>query len=122
MDHMAQGASGVILCDETFRQHLADGQPFPDALAERGLLAGIKVDTGAKPLAGMPGETVTEGLDGAHGATSGESAVTTGCASLALAACPSTRTRPANRASMAFSPSRTISWSSTRTTRTGRVP
>lgn len=62
--YLAEGISGVILCDETFRQHLADGQPFPGSLAERGLLPGIKVDTGARPLAGAPGETVTEGLDG----------------------------------------------------------
>jgi len=64
---LAEGASGVILCDETFRQHLASGQPFPDALAVRGLLPGIKVDSGAKPLAGSPGETITEGLDGLAG-------------------------------------------------------
>lgn len=62
--HLAEGVSGVILCDETFRQHLGDGQAFPDAMADRGLLPGIKVDTGARPLAGSPGETVTEGLDG----------------------------------------------------------
>lgn len=61
---LEEGISGVILCDETFRQRLADGQSFPEALAARGLLPGIKVDTGAKPLAGAPGETVTEGLDG----------------------------------------------------------
>ena len=62
--HLAEGVSGVILCDETFRQHLDNGQTFPDALATRGLLPGIKVDAGAKPLAGQPGETITEGLDG----------------------------------------------------------
>ena len=61
---LAEGVSGVILCDETFRQHLASGQPFPDALAAQGMLPGIKVDAGAQPLAGSPGETVTEGLDG----------------------------------------------------------
>lgn len=61
---LAQGVSGVILCDETFRQTLSDGPTFPEGLAQRGLLPGIKVDTGAKPLAGAPGETVTEGLDG----------------------------------------------------------
>ncbi|MCL2583184.1 MAG: fructose-bisphosphate aldolase class I [Streptosporangiales bacterium] len=59
-----EGASGVILCDETFRQRLRDGRAFPEAMADLGLLAGIKVDTGARPLAGAPGETVTEGLDG----------------------------------------------------------
>jgi fructose-bisphosphate aldolase class I len=56
--------SGVILYDETFRQTAADGTPFPRALLDRGILPGIKVDTGAKPLAGAAGETVTEGLDG----------------------------------------------------------
>jgi fructose-bisphosphate aldolase, class I len=56
--------SGVILYDETIRQGASDGMPFPRALAERGVLVGIKVDTGAKPLAGAPAETVTEGLDG----------------------------------------------------------
>ena len=56
--------SGAILYDETFGQAASDGRPFPRALAERAILPGIKVDTGAKPLAGAPGETVTEGLDG----------------------------------------------------------
>ena len=56
--------SGVILYDETLRQKAADGRPFPELLAARGILPGIKVDAGAKPLAGHPGETVTEGLDG----------------------------------------------------------
>jgi fructose-bisphosphate aldolase, class I len=64
---LAEGVSGVIVCDETFRQRLAGGEPFPDALAARGMLAGIKVDCGAKPLAGVSGETVTEGLDGLRG-------------------------------------------------------
>jgi fructose-bisphosphate aldolase, class I len=58
------GISGVILCDETFGQRLADGRTFPEALADQGLLPGIKVDTGAKPLAGAPRESVTEGLHG----------------------------------------------------------
>jgi fructose-bisphosphate aldolase class I len=62
--HLGEGVSGVILCDETFRQRLDDGQTFPDALAARGLLPGIKVDTGATPLAGAPDEKITEGLDG----------------------------------------------------------
>jgi fructose-bisphosphate aldolase, class I len=61
---LSEGVSGVILCDETFRQRLGDGRTFPDALAGRGLMPGIKVDTGARPLAGAPGEKVTEGLDG----------------------------------------------------------
>jgi fructose-bisphosphate aldolase class I len=56
--------SGVILYDETIRQQAADGRPFPVLLASRGILPGIKVDAGAKALAGFPGETVTEGLDG----------------------------------------------------------
>jgi fructose-bisphosphate aldolase class I len=56
--------SGVILYDETIRQQTAGGKPFPQLLAERGILPGIKVDAGAKAMAGFPGETVTEGLDG----------------------------------------------------------
>ncbi len=59
--------SGVILYDETIRQKAADGTPFPDVLSRRGIVPGIKVDAGAKPLAGFPGETVTEGLDGLRG-------------------------------------------------------
>jgi fructose-bisphosphate aldolase, class I len=61
---LTDGVSAVILCDETFRQQLTDGRSFPAALTERGLLPGIKVDTGVRPLAGAPGETITEGLDG----------------------------------------------------------
>ncbi|MGH3931772.1 MAG: class I fructose-bisphosphate aldolase [Pseudonocardiaceae bacterium] len=61
---LQSGISGVILSDETFHQQLDDGRSFPDALHELGILPGIKVDTGAKPLAGSSGETVTEGLDG----------------------------------------------------------
>lgn len=56
--------SGVILYDETLRQSTADGVPFPKYLAQHGMIPGIKVDAGAKPLAGFPGETITEGLDG----------------------------------------------------------
>src|SRR5829696_7353287 len=52
-------AYGVILFDETLRQSSADGTTFADLLAARGIIPGIKVDTGAKPLAGAPGETVT---------------------------------------------------------------
>ncbi len=55
--------SGVILYDETLRQKAADGTPFVDVLNRAGVLPGIKVDAGAKPLAFCPGETVTEGLD-----------------------------------------------------------
>jgi len=56
--------SGVILFDETIRQSSADGTPFPQLLAARGIIAGIKVDKGTKPLALADGETATEGLDG----------------------------------------------------------
>ena len=56
--------SGMILFDETLRQSTSDGVPFPQALESQGILPGIKVDTGAKDLAGHPGEKVTEGLDG----------------------------------------------------------
>ena len=55
---------GVILFDETIRQSSADGTPFPRLLESKGIVPGIKVDTGAKPLALAEGETVTEGLDG----------------------------------------------------------
>jgi fructose-bisphosphate aldolase class I len=56
--------SGVILYDETLRQSTKAGVPFPTYLAQQGMIPGIKVDLGAKPLAGYPGETMTEGLDG----------------------------------------------------------
>jgi fructose-bisphosphate aldolase class I len=56
--------SGVILYDETIRQTAADGTPFPKLLESKGIIPGIKVDQGAKPLALAEGETVTEGLDG----------------------------------------------------------
>jgi fructose-bisphosphate aldolase class I len=56
--------SGVILYDETIRQSSADGTPFPKLLSSKGIIPGIKVDTGAKPLALAEGETITEGLDG----------------------------------------------------------
>jgi fructose-bisphosphate aldolase class I len=59
-----ESISGVILYDETIRQSASDGTPFPKLLADRGIIPGIKVDKGAKPLAGAEGETVTEGLDG----------------------------------------------------------
>jgi fructose-bisphosphate aldolase class I len=58
---------GVILFDETLRQSTRDGVPFVDVLAKQGIVPGIKVDRGATPLAGFPGETVTEGLDGLRG-------------------------------------------------------
>src|SRR4051794_29222921 len=56
--------SGVILYDETIRQQALDGTPFPQLLQSKGVIPGIKVDQGAKPLALARGETVTEGLDG----------------------------------------------------------
>ena len=56
--------SGVILFDETIRQSAEDGTPFPKLLESKGIIPGIKVDKGAKPLALSDGETVTEGLDG----------------------------------------------------------
>ena len=56
--------SGVILFDETLRQKAADGRPLAELLTLAGIIPGIKVDRGAKALAGFPGEKVTEGLDG----------------------------------------------------------
>src|ERR1035437_4723295 len=56
--------SGVILFDETIRQSALDGTPFPELLESKGIIPGIKVDKGAKPLALAEGETITEGLDG----------------------------------------------------------
>jgi fructose-bisphosphate aldolase class I len=56
--------SGAILFDETIHQKKSDGRLFIDVLADAGIIPGIKVDTGAKALAGFPGEKVTEGLDG----------------------------------------------------------
>jgi len=56
--------SGVILFDETIRQSADDGTPFPQLLASEGIIPGIKVDKGAKPLALAESETITEGLDG----------------------------------------------------------
>jgi fructose-bisphosphate aldolase class I len=56
--------SGVILFDETIRQSSSDGTPFPKLLERKGVIPGIKVDQGAKPLALADGETITEGLDG----------------------------------------------------------
>ncbi len=56
--------SGVILYDETLRQKAADGRPLVDVLREQGIIPGIKVDNSTRPLAGAPGELITEGLDG----------------------------------------------------------
>src|ERR1017187_6882836 len=55
---------GAILYDETIRQRKKDGTPFVKVLIDAGIIPGIKVDIGAKELAGYPGEKVTEGLDG----------------------------------------------------------
>jgi fructose-bisphosphate aldolase, class I len=59
--------SGVIMFDETIRQSASDGTPFPKLLESKGIIPGIKVDEGAKPLALAHGETITEGLDGLRG-------------------------------------------------------
>jgi len=61
---LAAGVSGIIFCAETLGQVFTDGTPFPQAVTELGMLPGIKVDTGAKACPGLPGETITEGLDG----------------------------------------------------------
>ena len=61
---LSQFISGMILYDETIKQATRDGTPFPEVLKKNGILAGIKVDAGAKDLAGAPGEKVSEGLDG----------------------------------------------------------
>jgi fructose-bisphosphate aldolase, class I len=60
----ASWISGAILYDETLRQKTREGVPFAAYLEKNGIIPGIKVDTGAKPLAQFPGETITEGLDG----------------------------------------------------------
>ena len=64
---LSEHISGAILFDETIRQATADGTPFVNYMVETGMLPGIKVDAGAHPLAGHPGEKVTEGLDGLRG-------------------------------------------------------
>lgn len=61
---LGEHISGAILFDETLRQSSADGTPFVQLMTQAGILPGIKVDTGAHPLSGHPGEKVTEGLDG----------------------------------------------------------
>jgi len=63
-DGVEEYISGVILFDETIRQSAADGTPFPKLLEDRGIIPGIKVDKGTKPLALATDETITEGLDG----------------------------------------------------------
>lgn len=61
---IAEFISGVIMQDETIRQKSSKGAPLVDVLAQHGIMPGIKVDHGAKPLACAPGESITEGLDG----------------------------------------------------------
>jgi fructose-bisphosphate aldolase, class I len=63
-DGVEEYISGVILFDETIRQSGMDGTPFPKLLESKGIIPGIKVDKGAKPLANSEDETITEGLDG----------------------------------------------------------
>ncbi|MEL6748325.1 MAG: class I fructose-bisphosphate aldolase, partial [Pseudomonadota bacterium] len=61
---MNEAISGVILFDETLRQNAADGTPLVKLITDAGAIPGIKVDQGAKDMAGRPGEKLTEGLDG----------------------------------------------------------
>lgn len=61
---LGESIGGVILFDETIRQHLKDGTPFVTAVKAAGIIPGIKVDMGARPLAAHPGERITEGFDG----------------------------------------------------------
>ena len=62
--NLSECISGAILYDETIRQQKRDGTPFVKAITDAGIIAGIKVDCGAKDMAGHPGEKITEGLDG----------------------------------------------------------
>jgi fructose-bisphosphate aldolase class I len=62
-----EAISGVILFDETIRTTASDGTPFPQLLAKKGIIPGIKVDKGPVDIPGFPGEVVTEGLDGLRG-------------------------------------------------------
>jgi len=64
---LGESISGVILYDETIRQRKRDGTPFINVILDAGIVPGIKVDVGAKDLAGFPGEKITEGLDGLRG-------------------------------------------------------
>ena len=61
---LGESISGLILYDETIRQKKKDGTPFLKVITAAGIIPGIKVDTGAKDMAGHPGEKITEGLDG----------------------------------------------------------
>ncbi|WP_407354352.1 class I fructose-bisphosphate aldolase [Luteimonas sp. R10] len=62
--NLGEYISGAILYDETIRQSTRDGVPFTKVMADNGIIPGIKVDKSTHPLAGFPGEVVTEGLDG----------------------------------------------------------
>src|ERR1039457_614990 len=64
---LGESISGAILYDETIRQRKKDGTSFVKAITDAGIIPGIKVDTGAKDMAGHPGEKITEGLDGLRG-------------------------------------------------------
>jgi fructose-bisphosphate aldolase, class I len=64
---LGESISGAILYDETIRQKKKDGTSFVKVLTDAGIIPGIKVDAGAKDMAGFPGEKVTEGLDGLRG-------------------------------------------------------
>jgi len=64
---LGESISGAILYDETIRQQKKDGTPFIKVLTDAGIIPGIKVDTGAKDMAGHQGEKITEGLDGLRG-------------------------------------------------------
>ena len=66
---LGESISGTILYDETIRQKKKDGTLFVDVLVDAGIIPGIKVDIGAKDLAGHPGEKITEGLDGLRAAS-----------------------------------------------------
>jgi fructose-bisphosphate aldolase class I len=61
---LGESISGAILFDETIRQEKKNGTPFVTVIIDAGIIPGIKVDTGAKAMAGHPGEKITEGLDG----------------------------------------------------------
>ncbi len=61
---LGESISGAILFDETIRQTTGEGTPFVQAVIDAGIIPGIKVDAGAKVMAGHPGEKLTEGLDG----------------------------------------------------------
>jgi fructose-bisphosphate aldolase class I len=64
---LGESISGAILFDETIRQQKKDGTPLVKVITDAGIIPGIKVDAGAKDLAGFPGEKISEGLDGLRG-------------------------------------------------------